>query len=145
MSDYLNPAPPTVAVSPEAMLAQVLAATAEAYEASYQHRVMLERREVADPDGDLTSIQEQVEAVVTRSVKAHSDLAALTDEHLLGYCQQAEGAADILQAVRLIVAQIVPLVNAADAALEKATFDTLMAQAFQNQDQDQPEQEADDG
>ena len=146
MDDYLNPQPPTVAVSPEAVLASVLAATAEAYEASYRHKVMLERREVADLDGDLASIQEQVEAVVTRSVKAHSDLAALTDEHLLGYCQQAEGAEDVLQAVRLIVAQIVPMVNAADQALEKATFDALMSQAFtQDQNQPEPDEEADDG
>ena len=147
MNDYLNPQPPVVAVSPEAVLAQVLAATAEAYEASYQHKVMLERREVADLDGDLASIQEQVEAVVTRSVKAHSDLAALTDEHLLGYCQQAEGAEDVLQAVRLIVAQIVPMVNAADQALEKAVFEGLMREAFNNQDQpdNDNEQEAEDG
>ena len=145
MNDELTIQPPTVAVSPEAMLAKVLAATAEAYDASFCHKVMLERREVADPDGDLASIQEQVAVVVERSIKAHSDLAALTDEHLLGYCQQAEGAEDVLQAVRLIVGQIVPMVNAADQALEKAVFEGLMREAFNNQEQTDNDEEADDG
>ena len=145
MNNYDNPKPPTVVVSPEAVLAKVLAATAEAYAASYQHKVMVERREVSDPNGDLAAIQAEVEAVIDRSLQAHADLAALTDEHLLSYCQQAEGAEDVLQAVRLIVGQIVPLVNAADQALERATFDALMGQAFHNQDQqDQPEGEETD-
>ena len=151
MNDYLNPSPPVVAVSPEAVLASVLAATAEAYEASYRHKVLLEQHEGIDLDGDLASIQAQVEEVAARSVKAHSDLAALTDQHLLGYCQQAEGAEDVLQAVKLIVAQIVPLVHAGAEAVtiaqEKAEFSALINHAFhQDQEHDQPDnEEADDG
>ena len=134
MNDYQNPPPPTLVADPAVLLKQVLVAATEAYAASFDHQRMVERREVSDPTADLAGIQAEIEAVLARNIQAHSDLAALTDQHLLSYCQQAEGAEDVLQAVRLIVGQVVPIVHATDQAvqqaLEQATFETLIAQSW---------------
>ena len=125
--------PPVLVADPAVLLTSILQAATEAYAASFAHQRMVERREISDPDGDLEAIVEEVQSVVDRALKAHSDLAALTDEHLLGYCLQAEGGEEVLHAVRLIVTQISPMVAAADQAVEKATFDAIMAQAWDNE------------
>ena len=137
--------PPTLVADPAVLLTTVLQAATEAYAASFAHKRMVERKEISDPDGDLLAIQAEVKAVLDRSMKAHSDLATLTDEHLLGYCLQADGAEEVLQAVSLIVAQISPLVAAADQALEKATFEVLMRQAWQPDNDNEPEPDTEPG
>ena len=143
MTDNLPP-PTATLVDPDAMLAQVLAAAAECYQATFEQRKMMESRELADPSVEgLENIQAAVDATLLRTQKAHSDLAALTDQHLLSYCQQAEGAEEILKAVSLVVSRIVPQVRELERLLSHAEFDALIHSAF-NEPEPEPEQEEPD-
>ena len=141
--DDLGVPPPVLVADPAVMLTRLLEAATEAYSAAFAHKRLVERREVSDPDGDLPAIQQEVSAVLDRATKAHSDLATLTDPNLLGYCLQAEGAEEVLTAVRLIVPQISVLVAAADQALERATFDVLIHRAFTEEPEPETETEPD--